>query len=375
MMLNDPNKPSEARTPRSIVQVGGSTFRIDGSPDVTSLPVRMTGWIEWSVENNAFNAADTFSISFAVSGLPDNRREDWFAQQQEISVEIFAGFPVNPDNFDASQLKSLIYGMVDEMDFDPVARTIRLSGRDLTARMIDTKNTGVWLNTASSDVAKALAGKYGLNAVVTPTTAKSGKYYDQVNANIQLQRSDWDVLSCLARMERYDVYVSGHDLHFEPTPDASKIDPYILQWRNNPFVFNGTGLNFSRSLTLSRGAQVTVKSFHQRGRTIIRSYPVSVASNVQQYNYTIANLSSDQAYREAQVLHGEITQHEVKMSVSLPADNDLTTANIIQVTGTGTAYDQKYYPDAVTRGMSSDGGYTMSVTAKNHSPQTEVPTT
>lgn len=374
-MLNDPNVLSEARRPRSIVQVGGATFRVDGSPDVTSLPAPMPGWIEWEVENNVFNEADKFSISFAVSGLPDNRQEDWFAQQQEISVEIFAGFPADPDNFDASQLTSLIYGMVDEMDFDPVSRTIHLSGRDLTARLIDSNVTTTWLNRASSDVATEIAGKYGLNPQVTPTNAMSGKYYDQVVVNIQRQRTDWDLLSCLARMEKYDVYVSGHDLYFEPSPNASEIEPYVLQWQNSPFVFNGISLNFSRSLTLARGAQVTVRSFHQRGQTITRSYPESVAGNVQQYNYAIANLSSEQAYQEALTLHGEITQHEVKMSVSLPADNDLTTANVLLVTGTGTAFDQKYYPDSVTRRMSFEGGYTMSVSAKNNSPQTEVPAT
>lgn len=371
-MLNDPNQPSETRRPRSIVQIGGTTFRADGSPDVTSLPVPMTGWIEWEVENNVFSEADRFSVSFAISGLPDDRREDWFAQQQEISVEIFAGFPADPASFDSSQLQSLIYGMADELDFDPVSRTLHLSGRDLTARMIDSKCNQVWVNRRTSDVANDLATKYGLNAKVTPTLALMGKYYEKITANLQHQRSDWDVLSCLAKNEQCAVWVAGHDLHLEPAPDEITAEPYVLQWQNNPFAYNGASLTFSRSLTLSRGVQVTVKSFHQGRGGFSRQYPATAASNALQYSYTLANLTSEQAYQHAQVLYGELTQHEVKLSASMPADNQLTTANVIQVTGTGTAYDQKYYPDSVIRRMSLDGGYTMSVSAKNRSPQMEA---
>lgn len=371
-MSNDSSKPF--RQPRGIVKIGGSTFNADGSSHTTSPPMHMPGWTEWEVENNAFSAADTFRVSLAVAGLPDNRTEDWFASQQEINVEIFAGFPTDPERFGAGELTSLIYGLTDEVEFDPVARVIHLSGRDLTAKMIDTRNTHLWLNKVSSTVATDLAKKYGLNAVVTQTESKIGKYYDHVNANIQREHSDWDLLTWLARREKYVVYVSGHDLHFGPKADAVTAEPYILQWQDSPFAFNGTSLNFSRSLNLARGVQVTVKSFHQRHGTLSRSYPASMNGNAQQYNYNIPNLHSEQAYQRAKALHAEIAQHEVQLSAALPADNELTVANVISVVGTGTAYDQKYYPDAIVRRMSPDGGYTMNISGKNHSPQTEVPT-
>ena len=44
----------------------------------------------------------------------------------------------------------------------------------------------------------------------------------------------------------------------------------------------------------------------------------------------------------------------------------------IRVSGTGTEYDQEYYPDSIVRCWSWDQGYVMRVRAKNHLPVDEV---
>src|SRR6185312_15026296 len=111
----------EVRHPRAIVKLSGTA---------------VDGWISWEVTSNTFYEADTFRVSFAVSDLPPANDANWFSTQKELFVEIFAGFPSNPDKPDPSELKSLIYGRVDEMDFDPLQATINLTGRDLTAVFI-----------------------------------------------------------------------------------------------------------------------------------------------------------------------------------------------------------------------------------------------
>lgn len=366
------NQQSTQRHPRGLVKIGGTTFHSDGSPDVESMSLDMPGWLEWSVENNTFYHADTFSVSFAVSALPENRKEDWFAKQQEISVEIFAGFPDNPEQYGTADLQSLIYGMADGVEFDPVARTIHLHGRDLTAKMIDTKITDVFLNRTASDIATSLATKYDLTPKITPTTILSGNSYEWVNAHLHHGKSEWDLLAYLAQQEQFLVYMYGHELHLEPLPDANS-DPYVLQWQNDPFQFNGVSLKFERGLTLAKGAQVTVRSFSQKGgKPVTAIYPKTAASNAQQYNYRFANLTPEKANQKAQALYAEIVRHEVNFHAELPADNDLSTRSIIKVTGTDTAYDQNYYPASVSRSMSLDGGYKMEISAKNQSPQTEV---
>ena len=56
----------------------------------------------------------------------------------------------------------------------------------------------------------------------------------------------------------------------------------------------------------------------------------------------------------------------------LPGDNLLTTRAQVQLIGTGTAWDQNYFPDTVTRHISFEEGYTMELRAKNHSTQSTV---
>lgn len=370
-MLNDPGQASEVRQPRGVVKIGGSTFNSDGSVAVGSAPVRVDGWVEWRVDNNNFYQADHFEVSFAVSALPADRGIDWFAQQQEISVEIFAGFPADPDNYDAGELQSWIYGLADGIEFDPVRRVIHMHGRDLTAKMIDAKTTNVYVNRKASDVAKTLAAKYGLTPVVTNTTTNVGKYFEIMHAHLHVARSEWDLLTYLAQQEQFVVYMLGRELHFEPMPDLNS-NPYVLQWGDAPLTFNGSSLRFERGLTLAKGIQVTVQSFNQHGKTITAAYPKASGSNSQKYSYRFANLSPEKALQKAQALYHEIVRHEVKLTASMPADNLLTTRNIIKMVGTGTGYDQTYYPDHVRRSMSFDGGYRMDVTAKNQSPQTQV---
>src|SRR5258708_3913007 len=90
-------------------------------------------------------------------------------------VELFIGFPADVSNFTPADLKSWIYGQVDEIEIDPVQNTIHVRGRDLTRVFIDTKTTQKWPNQTASQIATSLAKGHGLTPVVTATTTKVGK--------------------------------------------------------------------------------------------------------------------------------------------------------------------------------------------------------
>ena len=74
----------------------------------------------------------------------------------------------------------------------------------------------------------------------------------------------------------------------------------------------------------------------------------------------------------AQARYREIIAHEMRMRARLPADNLLQAKSVIKVQGTGTAFDQTYYPMSITRMMSMDEGYTMLVDAKNRNPDSPL---
>jgi phage protein D len=373
-MLNDVPAFAAARQPRGLVKVNGEI---------------LPGWVSWETDNNTFYQADTFRVCFALSLMPYERDAAWWAARSEIFIEILVGFPADPENFTADELDSLIYGRVDDVTFDPVGRKIEVSGRDLTSAFIDAKTTEKWPNHTASEIAADLAARHDLKAVVTKTETKSGRYYEIDHARLTDQRSEWDLLTWLAHEEQFMVYVKGRELHFEPKPSPDD-DPYVLQWeqptedRGHP-VFNGKTIAFSRNLTLANDVIVKVMSWNAKNKkgftktaqathnknTVLKgaAQPIGEA---QTYSYTIPGLTPEQALQRAQALLKEITAHEVKFSATLPADNLLGVTNIIQIIGTGTAFDQIYYPDSIVRHMSIGEGYTMSINAKNHSPESVV---
>jgi hypothetical protein len=83
----------------------------------------------------------------------------------------------------------------------------------------------------------------------------------------------------------------------------------------------------------------------------------------------IAGLTQDQAQQEAQRRYDEITRHMVKLSAEMPGDGLLDCTKIVQLRGTGSNWDQDYFPDEVHRYMSVTEGYRMTVSAKNISQE------
>ncbi|WP_234775168.1 hypothetical protein [Paraburkholderia tropica] len=82
---------------------------------------------------------------------------------------------------------------------------------------------------------------------------------------------------------------------------------------------------------------------------------------------------TDQALQYAQNWYKQLVAHEMKLEgLALPGDNALDVTSMIQLSGTGTAFDQLYYPDSINRAMSFDGSYEMTIAAKNHAPDSTV---
>lgn len=369
-MLNDPLAQSEGRQPRALVQLNGIT---------------VPGWVSWEVENNSFYEADSFRVSFAVSALPTAMNANWFSTQTETFFEVFAGFPADPNNPIPQELLSLVYGRADHIEYNPVSTLITVSGRDLTAPFIDNKITQDYANQKSSQIATTLATTRGLTPKVTATTEIIGTYYKHDEVRLQAGRSEWDLLAWLAREEGFVCYVSGKTLFFGPDPRSTD-NPYVIQWsstaQGNP-LSNVIDLNFSRDQTVAKGVSVVVRSPSLTKKTaVVKSYPTSSRAinpgesspfgKVQTYYFTItANQTPVQCEQYAEQKYNEIVSHAMKMSAHLPGDNLLLISTPIKVTGTGTGFDQIYYPRNIMRSMNFDEGYRMNVEAQNSSPDLE----
>jgi len=357
-MLNTAPAPDVARRPRGLVKVNG---------DVTP------GWVSWEVDNNAYDQADTFRIAFAAAQLPAGRDAAWWPCQKTIAIEILAGLPGNPENFTTADLDSVIDGEVDEIHYDPVRGILDISGRDLTTRLSDAKTSEKFLNLTSSQIAERIAARHNLKAVVTKTTTPAGRYYEIDHNRFNDQSSEWELLTGLAHEEQFMVYVKGQTLYFRPLPTPGD-DCYRLQWQpptgeRGYALFNGKTLRFSRNLMAIHENQVIVRSWNaKQKKRFVAAVPATAPADGRIYHYTIPGLDKRQTLRRAQALHQQIARHEMKLTAELPADGVLDVTRLIQVSGTGTAFDQHYYPSSVVRHMSASEGYTMTVDASNHAP-------
>jgi phage protein D len=368
LSLLDLNAPRTAtgvtRQPRCKVTVNGTL---------------LSGIVEVEVTNASHFTADTFRVVCSSSGLPAALNPAYWALSVGDQVAVSAGFADASGNASYTQL---ILGQVDNVEYDLAGRKLTLTGRDLSAPLIDTKTAEKFQNQTSSAIATLLAGRHGLTPNVQATTTKAGTFYEIDNVVLTQEQTEWDLLIYLAGQEGFDCWVSGNTLYFQPSPVATAL-PYKLVWQEPPagvFNSNAIDIKLSRSETLARDVIVKVQSWNQQQqKSFVVTYKVSQAFKSQRaggqsqtYSFVVPNLNRDQALKQAQAKAEEITRHERVLTASLPGDALLTTRAMVQLVGTNTAWDQNYYPDTVTRTLSFEGGYRMELRAKNHSTQSTV---
>lgn len=367
MDVNDPFAPSGARQVAGYVLLAG-----------VDVP-----FVSWDVDSNSFYSADTFSIVFALSAMPaDTGTLNWWSSQTAIEISISAAIIGQ----NACDVKNLIIGGVDKWHFDPARFEVTAEGRDYTGKLIDTKTSEKFSNLTTSQVAIELAQRHGLTPVVTATTTSVGAITKYDHVHVTDERTEWDLLSYFAGLDGFQVFVTGNELHYEPALDPAQTDQYVIHWHAaNLTAFpqsNVETLQFERDLTLAKGVTVEVRSWNAKtGKAYTETYPNSGAKGIapgqavakrQVYSVVRSGLDRQGAQALAQALHKQITVHEMRMSASMPGDNLLMPDTIVRIEGTDSTFDQLYYADAVRRSMSFDSGYTMSLTAKNHNPNSMV---
>ena len=372
-MLNQVPVVSRGRQPRGLVLINGEEVIFN----------------HFEVDNNNLYLADTFEVEIPISTNNPDIDLSYLYSQPAILIEIFAGFPQNPSHYNKSELMSLIVGQVDTVNVHLESRTVTLAGRDLTAKFIDAKTMNKYPNLTSSQIVTQLAKARGLTPVVTETKTKVGIYYQDELVRLTSENNEWDLINFLAREEGFTAYVKGMELHFEPYPDENS-DPYVIQYKHPDSLDNTTqsnviSLELERNLTLAKDIIVYVRTFNPKTKKPVtkkmqathtansvlkgKAQPIGEA---QKYVYVRNNLTPEQALQFAQKELKRLSLHEMKLTATLQADNILTCRNMIQVKGTNSPLDQTYYPNSIIRRMSYDGGYEMTVHAKNHSPESEV---
>jgi phage protein D len=337
-------------------------------------------WETAQIINKNYYMADTYEITLPLNSNPSFGLDFW-ASVQTAEIQIYAGFPPDIQSFTQNDLTLLFTGGLDAINVNPCTRMVTLNGRDYAYLLIDKKITQTYVNQTASQIAIQFAQENGLTPVVTPTTTPVGQYtrgYTQTAHGI----TQWDFLTFLAQQTNFNVYVINKELHFEPKPLANA-PAYVINYTpesatsSTPLI-NVVDLSFGRTLTLAEDITVKLRSNSQVSG---KSFTVTATAHhtkdpqkapKQTYVYSIPNLTPAQASAQAQVILSQLTQHEVQLNYTVPADVTLTKVTPVQISGTQSAFDQVYYIDSITRSISVAEGFTQTVGLKNHDTNTQV---
>ena len=336
----------------------------------------LPGIITAEVGSNSHYQADTFRAEVALNA-PGGQDLDWWGADARKGMLVDLRFTLDGDE------RSLIIGEADEIDIDPIHGTVSLAGRDLTARLIEHRTQEAFQNKTASEVATILAQRRGLKPVVTATTTMVSRYYadehDRVShSQFSKVSTEWDLLTWLAQHENFDLFVSGRELHFQPAVDPTKAEPYMLAWDQDSRIGDMTMLKLHRSLTLAKDVVVEVRSHHSaKGQSFTRTSPAGAggakvqAGKAQRYVFWRPNMTEDQAQKEADRLREEITRHERTCLIDIPGELELTPRDVVLIKGVG-GWSQPYLVNTITRRIGFDGGFTQSITIKNHNVESQA---
>jgi len=326
------------------------------------------GLIEVEVICNNHFSADRFSASFALNARPPYGSAFW-SSELDITVEVLF-------SLDSTTFVSLFSGAVDTVSMNATKRLVHITGRDLSAQLIEARTAETFSNRTSSEIASLLAGRHGLTSNVVQTATPVGRYYQDEHDRVTLSQfsrstTEWDLLVFLALQEGFNVSVTGTTLNFLPANNLTQVQYLVTP-------ANCIDMRLERCLTLARDIEVTVKSWNSRqnnGLTRIATSTNSAglsssgSTNLQRYVFVHPNLTAGQALNFAQQKLGDITMHERVVEFVVPGDLSLRAVGQLVVAGTGTEFDQTYYIDLVERRLNLNEGFTQRVRAKSSSPR------
>jgi hypothetical protein len=333
----------------------------------------------FSADQNAFSAADTFTIElpFFIRDTQGNDQIEangpdfstTLLTQDQIPVQVYTGYPQNR-NFTKDDLTLIMDGWMDDAkwDLDAQGERITLTGRNQVGQLIDEKINDKLPNQTASSIATTFATEHGLTPVVTPTTTLAGVYYNQ-NSSIMGagDTTEWDLLLFLAQQENFICRVKGSTLYFGPysvVTGYTDQTPLVYTWG-----YDITTLEIERGPHCAKDIVVNVYSYDRNGKHKIKetvnshtqfSQKIFGGGGVRQKyieNYTIPGLTRDQAQKQARSIAAQLSQSQLIGAMTVAGNPDLAIDRQIELHGVGKGLSLPYYLTKVTHSMDISAGY------------------
>lgn len=314
---------------------------IDGMP--------VSGVIELELLQCGHFSADRFRVVFATGGIPGGA--GYFSGLRSGLVSISVGIGAGGGLLSEIGVGGapLLVGQIDNVALDFGRGQAVVSGRDLSARLIDAEVTESFANQTASEIASGFASDAGLAAAVTATTTPVGQYYELAHTRTALalhsrHMTRWDLLAGLALVEQFALSVTGTTLNFAPVTDGVQT---VLQY----------GQDFL-SLVVDQAVgliapKVTVTSWNPKSK---QAYASSVGTSG---GVTLVrpNLTQGEVAQLASAHQAELAAQAVLLRGSMPGELSLVPGSVFVLAGTGTAFDSSYRIRTIERHVDVSRGF------------------
>ncbi|MDD2860414.1 MAG: hypothetical protein PHI71_04980 [Acidiphilium sp.] len=315
------------------------------------------GAIELELVQCGHFSADRFRVVFATGAVPGGAGYFAALGSGVVSVGVGVGVGVGigigiGGGFLAgigAGGGALLVGQIDNVAVDFGRGQAVVSGRDLSARLIDAEVTESFANQTASQIASQFAADAGLAAAVTATSTPVGQYYELAHTRTALalhsrHMTRWDLLAGLALTEQFALSVTGTTLNFAPVTDAVQTVLHYGQDFISLVVDRAVGLGTPK---------VTVASWNPKSKQAVSS---SVGSSG---GVTLVrpNLTQGEAAQLASAHQAELAAQAVLLRGSMPGDLSLMPGSVFVLAGTGTGFDTSYRIRTIERHVDVIGGF------------------
>lgn len=303
------------------------------------------GAIAFEIESVAYFAADRFWIRFAM-GVAEFTSVAYFVKlgNQTITIDV----TLNGFGF-----TNLLIGQIDNVRIDILANTATLTGRDLSARLIDAESSETFVNHTASQIAEVIASRHQLTANVTVTTTPVGQYYELDHARSTLgvnsrTTTEWNLLSSLAQVENFELSVVGTVLNFGPPVLSMPV-----------FVGPGSFIELTLDIATNLPGGTIVKSWNSRNKAVFsQSEGTGLTTTIIRPNLTQVQVEQIAAGHLA-----VLSQHGTVLIGTMPADVAMVPGMQMSLAGTNSDLDQNYIIAKISRMLDARSGFVQTVRA------------